>query len=180
MKKIIRLNERELNNLIGKIIIETKRFNSQDDVDRILDKIGEFGIDSLTDEEKYIINNPDEEIDNDEESDDYDESHGSEIMYELIEKGLLRKKDVFFAETNDEGEDVFVVNSIETEDNVEFPYFALGEQLVFYCDDRNITLKIDFDVEDLTDDVREVADYIMDVWEPMLPHMKIDIKLNEL
>jgi len=172
MKKIVRLNEGEFNNLVKEIIEETHRFNSQDEVDRILDKINSQGIDSLTDEEKYIINNPDEEFQTD-DSRNYDDSHGNSIIYEIIEKGLVRKENVFWAEEN-----VFVINSVETDDDVELPYFALGDSLVLFADDENKVLTIDFDAQVLDDEVMEVFDYIVDVWEPQLPGIKIVIELN--
>jgi len=58
MKKIIRLTESDLISLVKRVINE-KKFNNQDEVDRILDKISTEGIDSLTRREKKILDNPD-------------------------------------------------------------------------------------------------------------------------
>ncbi len=172
MGRIVRLNEREFDNLIKKIIIESRRFNSQEVVDKILDKISSQGLDSLTDKERYILNNPDEEFEMDDSEDDYDESYFSDIINEIIEKGLVKKENL-----SNEDEDVYVVTSIETEDDTELPYF-FNDSLVFYVDDENKVLTIDFDAQELSDEVMEVFNYIVNVWEPQLPDIKINIELN--
>jgi hypothetical protein len=59
MKKVIKLSESELVKIIRNIVYESK-FEKQYDVDKILDKINKYGIDSLTWAEKEIINNPDD------------------------------------------------------------------------------------------------------------------------
>ena len=62
MKKIIRLTESELLSLVNKVIVESKRFKNQEMIDDILDKISSQGIDSLTDFEREMLDNPDVEI----------------------------------------------------------------------------------------------------------------------
>lgn len=59
MKKIIRLTEGDLIKVVKKILSEA-RFNNQQEVDYILGKVSKHGMDSLTDREKRILNNPDD------------------------------------------------------------------------------------------------------------------------
>lgn len=58
MKKIIRLAESDLVHLVERVISERK-FANQSGVDRVLDKINAQGINSLTQGEKEILDNPD-------------------------------------------------------------------------------------------------------------------------
>lgn len=81
MKKIIRLTESDLISLVKRVINE-KKFNNQSEVDRILDKISTQGIDSLTQREKNILDNPDIVSDEPERSDEFYE------LYEHIKKDL--------------------------------------------------------------------------------------------
>ena len=66
MKKIIRLTESDLMRIVKRVINE-KRFANQSEVDRILDKISSEGMDSLTPEEKSILDNPDAPIESEPE-----------------------------------------------------------------------------------------------------------------
>ena len=66
MKKIIRLTESDLVRLVKRVINE-KRFANQSEVDRILDKISSEGMDSLTPDEKEILQNPDKPIESEPE-----------------------------------------------------------------------------------------------------------------
>lgn len=58
MKKVIRLTESDLSNIIKRVIKET-RIENQYEIDRILDKISEMGIDSLTRSERMTLSGSD-------------------------------------------------------------------------------------------------------------------------
>ena len=91
MKKIIRLTESDLIRLVKRVINE-KKFTNQSEVDRILDKISSEGMDSLTPEEKEILQNPDKPIEVGPEVDEPEttdmESNDFNIMYEKVKEGL--------------------------------------------------------------------------------------------
>lgn len=92
MKKIIRLTESDLVRLVKRVINE-KKFENQSEVDRILDKISAHGIDSLTQKEKNILDNPD--IVGDEE--EYDEPENND---EFIKLYTMIKHDLNFVYTD--------------------------------------------------------------------------------
>ena len=77
MKKVLRLTESELVSLVKKMITEAKRLKNQDMIDDILDKISSQGIDSLTKTEKYILDNPDVDLDKTGDSDKRKKNHDS-------------------------------------------------------------------------------------------------------
>jgi hypothetical protein len=91
MKKIIRLTESDLIRLVKRVINE-KKFTNQSEVDRILDKISSEGMDSLTPEEKEILQNPDKPIEVEPEVDEPEttdmEPNDFNIMYEKVKEGL--------------------------------------------------------------------------------------------
>jgi len=91
MKKIIRLTESDLIRLVKRVINE-KRFANQAEVDIILDKISSEGMDSLTPEEKEILQNPDKPIEVEPEVEEPEtremESNDFNIIYEKVKEGL--------------------------------------------------------------------------------------------
>ena len=91
MKKIIKLTESDLIRLVKRVINERK-FANQSEVDRILDKISSEGMDSLTPEEKEILQNPDKPIEVEPEVEEPEtremESNDFNIIYEKVKEGL--------------------------------------------------------------------------------------------
>lgn len=81
MKKIVRLSESDLVKLVKKVINENK-FENQSDVDKVLDKINKFGMESLTADEREFLQNPDDS--------DF-EFEGSEGLHEILSK-LIKDK----------------------------------------------------------------------------------------
>jgi hypothetical protein len=91
MKKIIRLTESDLIRLVKRVINE-KRFANQAEVDRILDKISSEGMESLTPEEKEILQNPDTPIEVEPEVEEPEtrdmEQTDFTTLYEKVKEGL--------------------------------------------------------------------------------------------
>ena len=92
MKKVIKLTESDLVRLVKRVINE-RRFANQSEVDRILDKISSEGMDSLTPEEKEILQNPDkvEEKEPEVEEPKYkseDEENDFVKLFNLLKKNL--------------------------------------------------------------------------------------------
>ena len=91
MKKIIKLTESDLIRLVKRVINE-KKFTNQSEVDRILDKISSEGMDSLTPEEKHILQNPDKPIEVEPEVDEPEttdmEPNDFTNLYEKVKNGL--------------------------------------------------------------------------------------------
>jgi hypothetical protein len=120
MKKVLRLTESELVSLVNKMITEAKRLKNQDIIDAILDKISSQGIDSLTKTEKYILDNPDDDLDKTEDSDFM--SHELDCLKSYIEF-MFEPSDVETDENgnyvNHEGGDLYVWNNNETPEDTE-------------------------------------------------------------
>ena len=120
MKKVLRLTESELVSLVNKVITEAKRLKNQDIIDAILDKISSQGIDSLTKTEKYILDNPDDDLDKTEDSDFM--SHELDCLKSYIEF-MFEPSDVETDEdgnyVNHEGGDLYVWNNNETPEDTE-------------------------------------------------------------
>ena len=91
MKKIIRLTESDLIRLVKRVINE-KRFANQAEVDRILDKISSEGMESLTPEEREILQNPDKPIEVEPEVEEPEtrdmEQTDFTTLYEKVKEGL--------------------------------------------------------------------------------------------
>ena len=98
MKKIIKLTESDLMRIVKRVINE-RRFANQSEVDRILDKISSEGMDSLTPEEKSILDNPDAPIESEpeiEEPENRDvEENDFNKLYEKVKEGLIYFIEVF-------------------------------------------------------------------------------------
>ena len=85
MKKIIRLTESDLIRLVKRVINE-RSFANQSEVDRILDKISAEGMDSLTPEEKEILQNPDKVMEKEPEYEEPEYEKGNEEFDNLYKK----------------------------------------------------------------------------------------------
>ena len=120
MKKVLRLSESELVSLVKKMITEAKRLKNQDMIDAILDKISSQGIDSLSKTEKFILDNPDEDLDRTEDSEFM--SHELDCLRSYIEF-MFEPSDVETDENgnyvNHEGGDLYVWNNNETPEDTE-------------------------------------------------------------
>jgi len=134
MKKVLRLTESELFGLVKNVIKEAKRLKNQDIIDAILDKISSQGIDSLTKTEKYILDNPDADLDKTGDSDFM--SHEVECLRSYIEF-MFEPSDVETDENgnyvNHEGGDLYVWNNNQTPEDTEDcfdRFFDYVEELV--------------------------------------------------
>lgn len=120
MKKVLRLSESELVSLVKKMITEAKRLKNQDVIDAILDKISSQGIDSLSKTEKFILDNPDEDLDRTEDSEFM--SHERECLRSYIEF-MFEPSDVETDENGNyvdhEGGDLYVWNNNEAPEDTE-------------------------------------------------------------
>jgi hypothetical protein len=158
MKKVIKLSESELVKIIRNIVSESK-FEKQYDVDKILDKINKYGMDSLTWVEKEIINNPDDSNFNFE---------GRDEVHDIITQ--LSKSKLIDPELVNLNEDSFEVYSIPGKDFCYFESYDFIRFNVLNDEEGNIMLVIDDDQvfsnedEDETECRYELYSYIMDTW----------------
>jgi len=174
MKKVVRLSESDLVKLIKNMLSEQKNFRSQEYVDRILDKLNKYGVDSITDDEREILNNP---------NDDWGDAPDEENEY--VETVIKTMSELGFIETNkiNIGEGGFELNSIKGKN---FNYFSRGDgHLVFEIeteDDDYINVYFhgeDYDEDEL--DVKwrkQVYKFIMDNWSEPLYHKNIIISVS--
>jgi len=120
MRKILKLTESELVSLVNKMITEAKRLKNQDMIDDILDKISSQGIDSLDDTERYILDNPDDDLDK--TGDPNFMSHELDCLKSYIEF-MFEPSDVETDEdgnyVNHEGGDLYVWNNNETPEDTD-------------------------------------------------------------
>lgn len=158
MKRIIRLTESDLTRLVKRVISEDKKnYENQGMVDAILDKISEFGMDSLTDDEKYIIRNPDEkpeyvELDPTENDEDA-------IIFMLLHMGLIDEGSI----TQDDDNHFFLSDLIDSE-GYGFRYFENGHKLELTTKPDDDELLIEFDPEAETNDTVELKNFIDENW----------------
>lgn len=149
-----------------KIIITEEQYQrmvSQDEIDMILDKINEFGKDSLTPEEWHILRNPDEKIEREEQSDDSEDIiFSNEAMSRLINAGLIDYKDIMILEENS-----FQVSNIIDEDGYGFEYFDEGNKIRINTSvDKDEILVEGMEEGDFGDSLMKVMEYIKENWEP--------------
>lgn len=159
MKKIIRLTEGDLINIVKQVVNEA-RFENQSDIDKILDKINKYGMESLTWAEKEILNSPE------------DSEHtfeGNDAVHNIISQ--LAKSKLINPENVNVDEDSFEVYSIPGQ---QFCYFDSYDYIRFHVlndEEDNIMLVIDSDDvfpnedEDETECRLELYSYIVDTWE---------------
>lgn len=109
MKKVIRLTESDLIKIVSQVLSENK-FKNQLSVDAILDKINKTGYESLTDSEKNILNNPDDEslVDSeDEEADGLDYVAKVLIEMGIVDEGNLKRY-------NEDGDEFFEIDNLNS------------------------------------------------------------------
>jgi hypothetical protein len=145
-----------------KLLVE-KNFVNQGEVDYILDKINRSGYDSLDDTEKYILNNPDKQIEraNPEDSNCIDELTDLLISLNLVDEEKVNRYDDF-------------IEIYEFADAPDIEWFN-GENFIrMYCMiDGNNQLYMDFE-DDGEEDRDEVYHYLKEIWEPQLPDTEIN------
>lgn len=167
MARIIRLTESDLTRLVKRVISEDKKnYENQGMLDAILDKISEFGMDSLTDSEKYILKNPDEkpeyvDVEPTEEMED-------DIITLLIYTGLIDENEL----TQSDDNHYFLSDLIDSE-GYGFRYFENGHKLELTTKPNDEELLIEFDPEAETNDVVELKNFIDENWGE--PKQYIDI-----
>jgi hypothetical protein len=150
-----------------KIIIteeQYKKLINQEEVDRILDKMYEFGKDSLTPEELYILKNPDEEFEPEEQpSDDAEEIiFSNEAMSRLINAELIDYRDIMILDDNS-----FQVSNIIDEDGYGFEYFENGNKIKLVTSKENDELLVEgMDEGDSGELLMKVMEHIKENWEP--------------
>ena len=161
-KKNIIITESQMSRLTNKVIEEQRRFENQGMVDAILDKISEFGMDSLTDEEKYILNNPDEKMKQEEEpsNDAEDIIFSNEAISRLIKSGLIDYKDILIIDDNS-----FQVSNIIDEDGYGFGYFKAGNKIKLVVSQDQDEILVE-GIGNPGDSMMRVMEYIKENWEP--------------
>jgi len=150
-----------------KIIIteeQYKKLINQEEVDRILDKMYEFGKDSLTPQELYILKNPDEEFETEEQpSDDAEEIiFSNEAMSRLISSQFIDYKDIMILDDNS-----FQVSNIIDEDGYGFEYFENGNKIKLVTSKEKDEILVEgMDEGDSKESLMKVMEYIKENWEP--------------
>jgi hypothetical protein len=150
-----------------KIIITEEQYQkliNQEEVDRILDKMYEFGKDSLTPEELYILKNPDEEFETEEQpSDDAEEIiFSNEAMSRLINAELIDYKDIMILDDNS-----FQISNIIDEDGYGFEYFENGNKIKLVTSREKDEILVEgMDEGDSGESLMKVMEHIKENWEP--------------
>jgi hypothetical protein len=168
-KKNIILTEDQMSRLTKRVVEEQRRFENQGMVDAILDKISEYGMDSLTDEEKNILNNPDEKFESNDESDDAEDIISSnEAISRLISSGLLDYNDIMILGDEEDGGtifQIFQVNNIIDEDGLGFGYFKAGNKLRLTTSQEKDEILVE-GMGNPGNSMMRVMEYIKQTWEP--------------
>jgi hypothetical protein len=160
-KKNIILTEGQMDRLTKKVVEEQRRFENQGMVDAILDKISELGVESLTDEEKHILNNPDEKFESGEESDDAEDIiYSNEAMSRLISSGFLDYKDILILDENS-----FQVSDIIDEEGYGFGYFKAGNKIKLVTSQEQDEILVE-GMGNPGDSMMRVMKFIKENWEP--------------
>lgn len=157
MKKIIKLTESELTNLIKTVIKEQIRFENQERIDAILDKINEFGMDSLTDDEKDLLKNPDKKI-------EYHELEPTEEMEDdiitmLLYMGLIQEENIQQIDDNQ-----YHITDLIDDEGYGLNYFSEGNKIELITKPLDSELLIEFDSEADTNDIEDVKEFIENNW----------------
>lgn len=166
IKKNIILTESQVSKLFKNVIKETRRFENQEMVDTILDKINEFGYESLTDQEKHILNNPDEKLEpiqTDMGLDSYDEIKKNEIISILVASGFINPHDMMIIDDN-----TYQVNILSDDDGNIFKYFDEGSSIKLITHIDGNELMVEADEESDINSKMEVMEYIKEMWEGLL------------
>lgn len=165
-KKNIILTEGQMSRLIKRIVEDKSRYENQEMIDAILDKINEYGMDSLTDEEKYILNNPDDKFEPEEEKIEFSDAEeiifSNEVMSRLISSRLLDYNDIMILDDNS-----FQVSDIIDEDGYGFEYFDGGNKIrLTTSKEQDEVLVEGMDEKNIGDSLMKVMEYIKENWEP--------------
>lgn len=160
-KKNIILTEDQMSRLTKRVVEEQRRFENQGMVDAILDKISEYGMDSLTDEEKNILNNPDEKFESDEELDDAEDIiKSNEAISRLISSGFIDYKDIMILDDNS-----FQVSDIIDEEGYGFGYFKAGNKIKLITSKEQNEILVE-GMGNPGGSMMRVMEYIKENWEP--------------
>jgi hypothetical protein len=160
-KKNIILTESQMSRLTNVVIEEQRRFENQGMVDAILDKISELGMNSLTDEEKHILNNPDEKFESDDELDSAEDIIASnEAISRLISSGFIDYKDILILDDNS-----FQVSDIIDEEGYGFGYFKAGNKIKLVVSDEQDEILVE-GMGNPGGSMMRVMQYIKENWEP--------------
>ena len=165
-KKNIILTEGQMSRLTKRIVEDKSRYENQEMIDAILDKINEYGMDSLTDKEKHIINNPDEKFEPEEDEIEFNDAEeiifSNEAISRLISSRLLDYNDIMIL---DEGS--FQVSNIIDEDGYGFEYFDAGNKLRLTTSQEKDEILVEgMDEGDSNDSMKKVMKHIKENWEP--------------
>jgi hypothetical protein len=166
MKKIIKLTESDLTKIVNLVIEEKKRFENQEMIDAILDKINEFGMESLTPEEREMLQNPDEKpeyVELEPTEDDEDA-----IIFMLVHMGLVDESSI----TQDDDNHFFISDLIDGE-GYGFRYFENGHKLELTTKPNEDELLIEFDPEADLNDVEEIRKFIDENWGETKEYIEI-------
>jgi len=176
-KKNIILTEGQMSILTKRIVEDKLKYENQEMIDAILDKINEYGMDSLTDKEKHIINNPDEKFEPEEDENDFNDAaeeiiFSNEAMSRLISSRLLNYNDVMILGDEEDGDTVFQifqVNNIVDEDGYGFEYFENGNKLRLTTSQEKDEILVEgIDEGNSDDSMKKVMEYIKYYWEPTI------------
>jgi hypothetical protein len=166
IKKNIILTESQVSKLFKNVIKETRRFENQELIDAILDKINEFGYESLTDQEKHILNNPDEKIKTKETTmglNVKEQIAENPILSILIDAGFINPHDIMIIDDN-----TYQVNILSDDDGNLFKYFDDGGSIKLITHIDGNELMVEADEESDINSKMEVMEYIKEMWEGLL------------
>lgn len=142
------------------INLNETEFANQEIVDRILDKINQEGYDSLSELEKHILKNPNQDI-----TQDYDKD--ADCLENFIK--LLMIWDFIDDKHVKYYDDFIEVYSFKDAPNIK--WFNGENYIRFYCVfDNGKNIYMDF--EDKGEDRTEVISHLKNVWENSLPDTK--------
>jgi hypothetical protein len=163
-KKNIILTEGQMSRLTKRIVEDKRRYENQEMIDAILDKINEYGMDSLSDKEKHILNNPDEKFEPEEDEIELDDAeqiiYSNEAMSRLISSGFIDYKDIMILD-----ESSFQVSNIIDEDGYGFEYFHDGDKLKIVVSQEQDEILIE-GMGNHGESMMKVMEYIKENWEP--------------